>query len=151
MSNELSREQIDSAIGAAHTSVTSILAGVSAADWTGVTRDDGWTIHDIASHIADGVFGIVFALTQAMPGGAPFDIDAINAQNRQASLGKPRAEIMGKIDAAFGAARGALAQAELANPGPFGPGQTVGQGYMFITVHTDTHLQELHKLVGVAA
>jgi len=145
---ELTHEQVDAAISAEQEAVNTAIAKVTDAEWTTLTRNDGWTIHDMVGHIADSVFSLNYLLTHGMPTDAPpLDIDANNTKNRAASLGKSRAEIEGRVAAAFAGAHQALVGAELEKPGPF-PNMSIGQVFLFIPGHTVGHREELERILA---
>ena len=148
MSSETpTREQLLAAYAAEEAELTALLARIPDAAWQTIQREDGWTIHDIVCHIADGASGIPRLVLEGPPP-AGFDLNTLNEQRRQQNCSLPRPEVEGRLKAGFAAARSAAEQApELAAPGPFGPDRTVGQWLQIIALHSAGHRQEIEQLL----
>jgi uncharacterized protein (TIGR03083 family) len=142
------REQILAAYDAEEAALKALFARVGDEQWSGPTRDDGWTVHDIVAHIGDTAHGLssVIRMTPEQIGG--LDIHALNQQRREQNKTRPRAEVEQHVSSGFATARKAASpDLNLAAASPI-PGRSVGQLLYAIALHAAGHRQEIEALLG---
>ena len=96
------------------------------------TRADGWTAHDIATHLADSNYGLALMVLGEIPPAIQVNeqtgwVDAadINEQRRQKNANLPRAKVMSRMSSSFEHARRAIETIDDYDaPGPLGPRYT---------------------------
>src|SRR5690348_8555195 len=93
MSSETpTREQILAAYADEEANLNALLARIPDTAWQTLQRADGWTIHDIVCHIADGAGGIPRLVLEGPPP-TGFDLNALNEQRRQQNCSLSRQEV----------------------------------------------------------
>lgn len=127
--------------------LNTLVEEVSDADWTGRMRNDGWTIHDVVGHIADGLFGIDSLVHGLLPAGPmDLDMDKINADRYEVNRGLSRNEIESKLDTGFKTILATINEMpDLNAAGPFGPDRTMGDWLSIAVYHTATHRGEIEQ------
>src|SRR3954452_19141858 len=119
-------------------------------------RADGWTAHDIATHLADSNYGLALMVLGEIPPALRVDEqtgwispDELNEQRRQKNETLPRAKVMSRMASSFDHARRAIETIDDYDaPGPLGPRHTKGQWLQRIVAHTREHRQDLEQLLG---
>ena len=123
--------------------------------WRAVTRNDGWTVHDIAMHIADSSYGLSLIVLGEVEPNLPLnpdtgwmEVDALNEQRRQKNAGLTREKVMQRVAGSFDHARRAIEHTnDLDAPGPLGPSRTKRDWLQRIVSHVESHRQELEDLI----
>ena len=141
-------DQLLAALDAEEAELNTLFTRISDAQWSGPTRDDGWTVHDIAGHIGDSAESLarLAGMTPAQLG--PLDLHALNAQTRQKNRASTRAEIEALVGRGFAAARAAARPGlDLARPSLLA-GRSIGQLLLLITEHAAGHREEIEALLG---
>lgn len=132
-----------------------LLPRFSDEQWRAVTRNDGWTVHDIAMHIADSSYGLSLIVLGEVQPNLPLnpdtgwiDVDALNEQRRQKNTILTRDKVMQRVTGSFDHARRAIEHTDdLEAPGPLGPSRTKGDWLHQIVSHVESHRQELEDLI----
>ena len=157
MDDTITREQLLAVIERERAALLDLLPRFSHEQWYSATRDDGWTAHDIATHLADSNYGLaLIVLGEAQP---PLQLDAstgwmdgldtYNEQRRQKNAALPREKVLSRTASAFDHARRAIETVDdLAAPGPYGPIHTKGMWLRRIVQHTQMHRRDLEQLLG---
>ena len=143
IANILSRDGLAGMVRTEQAALTNVLEKISDDDWAGRTREDGWSLHDVVGHIADGLFGLNRLVNGQLPQG-PLDMDAINAHRREQNVGLSRAEVEAKLRDGFAAILATIESAPaLDAAGPFGPDRSVGDWLALAVHHTEGHRKEI--------
>lgn len=143
------RERIRAELDAEAAALRALLERISDAEWHSRQRADGWTIHDIVSHIADSSYGISRMVTLGLPPGVQLDVHARNAERRERLRDLPRPEVERRVGSGFATARDALATvADMDAPGPAGSNRTVGEWLALIPLHNASHREEIEQLLA---
>jgi hypothetical protein len=119
-------------------------------------RADGWTAHDIATHLADSNYGLALMVLGEIPPAMQINeqtgwvnADAINEQRRQKNATLPREKVMTRMASSFDHARRAIETIDDYDaPGPLGPRHTKGQWLKRIVEHAGEHRHDLEQLLG---
>jgi uncharacterized protein (TIGR03083 family) len=95
------RADVLARLAATRDEITSLVEGTPDAAWTRTTYD-GWTCHDLLSHIAStsGPAGFILMIAKTGPpggGGAAFDQDAFNKQQVAMRAERSAADILNEI------------------------------------------------------
>jgi uncharacterized protein (TIGR03083 family) len=120
------------------------------------TRADGWTAHDIATHLADSNYGLALMVLGEIPPAIRVDEqtgwispDELNEQRRQKNAALPREKVMSRMASSFDHARRAIETIDDYDaPGPLGPRHTKRQWLKRIVDHAGEHRQDLEQLLG---
>lgn len=154
-----SRAALLAALEEEQTQMAAQLSQFSDDQWRTLARDDGWTVHDIASHVADTTYGLALMITgQAAAPPMPIDPttgwfspDEYNEIRRQKNRDLPREKVMSRMASSFDAARRAVeATDDYDVPVTFGPRATTGYVLQRIVDHSAGHRAELERLSGKA-
>ncbi|MEM8534499.1 MAG: maleylpyruvate isomerase N-terminal domain-containing protein [Chloroflexota bacterium] len=132
-----------------------LLPRFSNEQWRASTRNDGWTVHDIAMHIADSSYGLSLIVLGEVQPNLPLnpdtgwmEVDALNEQRRQKNAGLTREKVMQRVAGSFDHARRAIEHThDLDAPGPLGSSRTKGDWLERIVSHVEAHRQELEDLI----
>jgi uncharacterized protein (TIGR03083 family) len=151
------REELLAALERERAALLELLPRFSDEQWYAVARDDGWTAHDIATHLADANYGLaLMTMGELMP---PLQLDETskwmagldqyNAERRAKNATLPRDKVLSRSAKALDQARRAIeATDDLDAPGPYGPVHTKRQWLQRIIYHTREHRRDLEKLLG---
>ena len=151
------REELLAALEQERSALLSLLPRFSDEQWRAATRADGWTAHDIATHLADANYGLaLMALGELQPplqldeqSGWMAGLDEYNEQRRAKNAALPREKVLSRSAKALDEARRAIeAIDDLDAPGPYGPVHTKRQWLQRIILHTRQHRRELEQLLG---
>ena len=120
------------------------------------TRADGWTAHDIATHLADSNYGLALMVLGEIPPALRVDEqtgwispDELNEQRRQKNATLARAKVMSRMASSFDHARRAIETIDDHDaPGPLGPRHTKGQWLKRIVDHAGEHRHDLEQLLS---
>jgi len=120
------------------------------------TRADGWTAHDIATHLADSNYGLALMVLGEIPPALQVNqqtgwisADELNEQRRQKNATLPRAKVMSRMASSFDHARRAIETIDDYDArGPLGPRHTRGQWLKRIVDHAGEHRHDLEQLLG---
>ena len=123
--------------------------------WRAVTRNDGWTVHDIAMHIADSSYGLSLIVLGEVEPNLPLnpdtgwmEVDVLNEQRRQKNVGLTREKVMQRVAGSFDHTRRAIEHTDdLDAPGPLGSSRTKRDWLQRIVSHVESHRQELEDLI----
>jgi uncharacterized protein (TIGR03083 family) len=151
------REELLAALEHERAVLLDLLPRFSDEQWRAMARDDGWTAHDIAAHLADSNYGLALMVLGELQPPLAFDestgwmagLDEFNEQRRQKNAGLPREKVLSRMAASFDHARRAIeATTDLDAPGPYGPVHTKGQWLRRIIQHTRMHRRDLEQLLA---
>ena len=157
MSTLNNREELLAALEQERGRLLELLPRFSDEQWRSVTRDDGWTAHDIAAHLADSNYGLaVVVLGELAPpleldetSGWMAGLDELNQQRREQNRALPREKVIERSATALDHARRAIeAIDDLDGPGPYGPVHTKRQWLQRIISHTRMHRRDLEELLN---
>ncbi len=131
-----------------------LLPTISDDRWRDASREDGWSVHHIVTHLADSTYGLALLALGEIKPALPFnqqtgwmDVDGYNEDRRQKNASLSREKAMQRLSSAYDHARRAIEQApDLGAPGPYGDAHTVGLWLQRIIDHTRDHRQELAAL-----
>jgi DinB family protein len=156
MADLQTREDLLAALEQERAALLELLPRFSDEGWRTATRDDGWTAHDIATHLADANYGLaLMALGEITP---PMQLDQqtgwmsglneYNQQRREKNAALPREKVLSRSAKALDEARRAIETIEnLDAPGPYGPVHTKRQWLQRIVLHTRQHRRDLEQLL----
>jgi uncharacterized protein (TIGR03083 family) len=151
------REELLAALEQERAALLAVLPRFSDEQWRTATRDDGWTAHDIATHLADSNYGLaLMALGEIQPPlkldeqtGWMNGLDEYNQQRREKNAALPREKVLSRSANALDHGRRAIEAVEdLDAPGPYGPVHTKRQWLQRIVLHTRQHRRDLEALLG---
>jgi len=151
------REELLAALEQERSALLSVLPRFSDEQWRAATRADGWTAHDIATHLADANYGLaLMALGELQPplqldeqSGWMAGLDEYNEQRRAKNAVLPREKVFSRSAKALDEGRRAIeAIDDLDAPGPYGPVHTKRQWLQRIILHTRQHRRELETLLS---
>ncbi len=133
--------------------IDAAVSGVSEADARHPIRADGWTTHDILSHVATATRAFLRQLQpdQALPPGTLFDVDALNAQGRERNHTRAWLDVLRywqqvRDDVAAFLAAAPPTLGEQAAQLPWLPQvQTAGDVLRVLILHTRNHREELEQ------
>jgi uncharacterized protein (TIGR03083 family) len=157
MADLQTRDELLAALEQERAALLDLLPRFSDEQWRSATRDDGWTAHDIAAHLADANYGLaLMALGEIQPPmsldpqtGWMSGLDDYNQQRRAKNAGLPRDKVASRSAKALDEARRAITTIDdLDAPGPLGPVHTRRQWLQRIIGHTRTHRRDLQQLLG---
>lgn len=156
MPTSFDRDAMLAALESEQNALTALLPRFSDAQWRDASRADGWTAQDIASHVADSIYGLARLTLGEMEPMLPTDpatgwMDAsdYNEQRRQQNRTLPREKLASRMAAAFGTARRAIETVpDPEAAGPYGPQHTKAQWLQRIVDHVHEHRSELEELLG---
>ncbi len=150
------REELLAAFEQERAALLDVLPRFSDEQWRS-TREDGWTAHDIAAHLADANYGLALMVRGDMPPPLPLDqstgwmsgLDAYNQVRRDKNAELPREKVLSRSAKALEQARQTIEVVDdLDAPGPYGPLHTKRQLLQRIIKHTHDHRVELEQLLG---
>lgn len=137
------------------TAILELLPRFSDEQWRNATRDDGWTVHDIATHLADSNYGLALMVLGEIP--TPLKLDEstgwmdvtdLNEDRRQKNATLPREKVMSRMASSFDHARRAIASvADYDAPSPLGPTISNGRWLKRIVDHSGEHRADLEQLL----
>jgi uncharacterized protein (TIGR03083 family) len=156
MRNSRNREDLLVALERERGAVLDLLPRFSDEQWRASARADGWTVHDIAMHMADSNYGLALMLLGEVPAMLPMneqtgwmEVDELNEQRRQKNATLPREKVLSRMQSSFDHARRAIeAAGDFADPGPYGAIHTRGQWLNRIVDHAGEHREDLERLLG---
>jgi hypothetical protein len=150
------REELLAAFEQERAALLDLLPRFSDEQWRS-TRDDGWTAHDIAAHLADANYGLALMARGELTPPLPLDqstgwmagLDAYNQARRDKNAELPREKVLSRSAKALEQARQTLEQIDdLDAPGPYGPAHTRRQLLQRIIRHTREHRLDLEQLLS---
>src|SRR5262245_35280177 len=151
------REELLAALERERAALLDLLPRFSDEQWRSVVRDDGWTAHDIATHLADANYGLALMASGELPPPLPLDqttgwmegLDGYNQERRHKNAALPREKVLSRSAKALDQARHAIETIDdLDAPGPYGPIHTKRQWLQRIVVHTKGHRRDLERLLS---
>lgn len=149
-----SREQLLTALEQERAALLDLLPRFSDERWREATRADGWSVHDVAMHIADATYGLALMALGELKPSLPLDdsgwiaVGDLNEQRRQRAAGFSREKVMARVSGGFDHARRATEAADLDAPGPYGPVHTQRMWLSRIIDHAREHRAELEALLA---
>jgi uncharacterized protein (TIGR03083 family) len=156
MATPTTREELLAALDQERAALLELLPRFSDEQWRTVTRDDGWTAHDIATHLADANYGLALMVLGELSPPLKLDetsgwmagLDEYNVQRREKNAGLPREKVLSRTTNALEQARRAIdATEDMEAPGPYGPVHTKRQWLQRIVMHTRQHRRDLEQLL----
>jgi DinB family protein len=150
------REELLGALDQERAALLDLLPRFSDEQWRSATRDDGWTAHDIATHLADANYGLALMVMGELPPPLPLDqasswmsgLNEYNQERRRKNAELPREKVLSRSAKALDQGRHAIETIDdLDAPGPYGPVHTRRQWLQRIILHTRQHRGELEQLL----
>jgi hypothetical protein len=159
---ERTRQAILDGLDKEQDALLKLLSRFSDEEWRVLTRDDGWSVHDVAAHVAD-----VYLATLATSGLAPrlpkaavgvtlpmspdgrVNVERLNMLRYQINHRLSREEVEKRLAEAHTAlveAVGALDDEQLAGPGPYGPPETMREWFNAMVSHSREHRRQLERI-----
>jgi uncharacterized protein (TIGR03083 family) len=157
MATPHTREELLEALAQERAALLDVLPRFSAEQWRSATRDDGWSVQDIATHLADANYGLaLMALGEIEPPmkldpatGWMAGLDEYNESRRAKNAALPPEKVLSRSARALDEARRAIETIDdLDAPGPLGPAHTKRQWLQRIVGHTRMHRRDLEQLLG---
>jgi hypothetical protein len=160
--NELTRQLFFNNLNTEQSALLAALSCFDEDEWYQLVRDDGWCAHDIAAHIAD-----VYLTTVALSGVAPrlsreligitlpmqpngrVNTERLNMLRYQANRVLSRDTVLARLVQAIALVTetvNTLDDERLANPGPYGPPETMLEWFNSAVLHSREHRAELDNL-----
>src|SRR4026209_2615177 len=115
MSTPTNREELLAALEQERGALLELLPRFGDEQWRTIAREDGWTAHDIATHLADSNYGLALMVLGEIPPALQVNEqtgrispDELNEQRRQKNAALPRAKVMSRMASSFDHARRAI-------------------------------------------
>ncbi len=151
MTDAHTRAELLAALEAERAALVAVLARIDESQWRAAARADGWTVHDIAAHIADSTYGLaLLALGEAKtllpldPATGWMAPDQNNAERREKNADLPREKVMSRLENAYATARRAVETVpDLDAAGPYGDIISKRRFLTRIIEHTREHRGEI--------
>lgn len=164
--NELSRQDVLNSLTQEHNTLMDFLSSLSEDEWRGLVRNDGWSIHDIAAHIAD-----VYLTTVRLSGAAPrvpkaaagmtlpmmpdgrVNVERLNMLRYQANRELPHEVIVQRLIEACQALLDTIKvmeQDRLEGPGPYGPPYTMLTWFNAMVLHVREHRLQMKRIYSTS-
>ena len=155
MSLILTRDELLAALDAERDAIFELMPRFDDQRWRTAARSDGWTAHDIATHLADANYGLaklvlgeIEPVLPTNPTTGWMDADGYNIQRREKNASLPREKVASRMASSFENARRAIETVQDVDaPGPYGPNHTKGQWLQRIVDHTREHRADLEALL----
>lgn len=155
MTSTVTHAGLHQRLGEEQQALMALLTGLSDQQWTDVSRDDGWSVHEVVGHLADANYGLALMtlgeIAPAIPVNEQGQLDAsgINESGRQRNAALGREKIMERLTKSFGhVARAIDGSADLHADGPYGAASTRGMWLQRIVNHMAEHRRELEAVIG---
>lgn len=154
MGSELTRDSLLTTLEQERATLLALLPRFSDDQWYNRNHADGWSAHDIATHLADSTYGLARIVLGEIPPPMPLNpetgwmdgIDAYNEQRRQKNANLSREKVLERTTSAIDYARRAIETIDdFAAPGPFGPIHTKGMWLGQIVRHTQEHRHDIEQ------
>jgi uncharacterized protein (TIGR03083 family) len=150
------REELLAELDRQRDAILELLPRFSDEQWRTTARDDGWTVHDIAAHVADSNYGLALMILGEIPTVLKLDettgwmnVDDLNSDRRQKNAGLPREKVMTRLTSAFEHARRAIATVDDYDaPSPLGPTVSKERWLKRIVTHSGEHRQDFEQLLA---
>jgi len=163
----LTRQTMLADLAAEQTALMDFVSRVSDEEWRTLTRDDGWSIHDIVAHIADvylttvATSGVarrspraVLAVTLPMLPSGRVNTERLNMIRYETNRKLSRDEVMERLAEAFellSETVNGLKDKQLNGPGPFGLPETMLDWFNAAIVHHRRHRLQLEHIYTTRA
>ncbi len=155
MATTPTREELLAAIEQERAAVLALLPRFDDQRWRSATRADGWSAHDIATHLADSNYGLALMVLGELPPAGPLsqrtgwmEVDDLNEQRRQKNATLPREKVASRMSSSFDHARRAIETIDDYDaPGPLGPIHTKRFWIERIIRHNQEHRRDLEQLL----
>ena len=149
------RDELLAALDAERTAIFELMPRFDDQRWRTAARADGWTAHDIATHLADANYGLarlvlgeIEPVLPTNPATGWMDADQFNMERREKNAALPREKVASRMASSFENARRAIETVQDVDaPGPYGPNHTKGQWLQRIVDHTREHRADLEALL----
>jgi uncharacterized protein (TIGR03083 family) len=154
MPSTVNREELLARLDETRAKLLDLLPRFDDEQWRTSTRADGWTVHDIAVHVADSNYGLALMILGEIPTVFKLDektgwmnVDDLNEQRREKNAGLPREKVMSRLASALGHARRALESVDdFDAPSPLGSSVTNGRWLKRIVDHNQEHIADFEQL-----
>lgn len=155
MSDPITREDLLAALEQERAAILDLLPRFGDEQWSAVTRDDGWSVHDIAAHLADSNYGLALMILGEIPMALQRDertgwmnVDDLNAQRRQKNADLPREKVMSRLTSSYEHARRAIESVEDYDaPSPLGESVPKRRWLQRIVRHNQEHREDFAALL----
>jgi len=132
-----------------------LLPRFSDEQWAKLAREDGWTVHDIAVHMATSNYGLAGMALGEIPAPPPAEsrkammasIDQINETMRARHQSLPREKTMQRVGGAFDQVRRAIETLDLAGPSLYPGFPNTAALIQMIVGHSASHRAELEAML----
>jgi uncharacterized protein (TIGR03083 family) len=150
------REELLAELERQRAAILEMLPRFSDEQWRSSTRADGWSVHDIAAHLADSNYGLALMILGEMPTVLKLDeatgwmnVESLNDDRRQKNAGLPRAKVMSRMTSSFDHARRAIETVDDYDaPSPLGPSVTRGRWLKRIVDHSGEHYADFEQILA---
>lgn len=149
------REELLSQLEQQRTAILELLPRFTDEQWRTTTRDDGWTVHDIATHLADSNYGLALMVLREIQTPLKLDestgwmnVSDLNEDRRQKNAALPREKVMTRMASSFEHARRAIELVDdYSAPSPLGPTISNERWLNRIVEHTREHQADFEQLL----
>lgn len=165
--NELTRQVVLDDLSEEQSALMKFLSALSDTEWRTLARDDGWSVHDIAAHIADAHL-TTMALSNTLPHLAPgivgvtlpilpngrVNTERLNMMRYEINRGLSRDEVMKRLSRGFALITKTVKTLDddvLAAPGPYGPSGTMLEWFNTTVSHCREHRLQLEHVYATHA
>src|SRR5512141_1277864 len=112
MPTNLNREDLLAALERERAAMLELLPRFGNEQLRTAARADGWSAHDIATHLADSNYGLALMVLGELPPAGPLsqrtgwmEVDDLNEQRRQKNATLPREKVASRMSSSFDHAR----------------------------------------------
>jgi hypothetical protein len=162
---ERTRQAILDGLAKEQDALLKLLSRFSDEEWRALTRDDGWSVHDIAAHVADiylatlATSGLSTRLPKATVGvtlpmspDGRVNVERLNMLRYQVNRRLSRDEVEKRLAQAHAALLetvSALDSEQMAGPGPYGPPETMLEWFNAMILHSREHRLQLERIYAL--
>jgi hypothetical protein len=159
---EPTRQAILDSLNEEQGALMDLLSRFSDKEWHTLTRDDGWSVHDIAALIADvhlttvATSGLVPHLSKAAMGvtlpmtpDGRVNVERLNMLRYQANRRLSRNDVMTRLAEVFAVIAETASRLDddrLTGPGPYGPPETMLEWFNAMILHNREHRLQLEHI-----
>ena len=107
MPDLMTREEMLAALDQERAATLELLPRFSDEQWRTTARDDGWTTHDIATHLADSNYGLALLVLGEVKPSMPLndrgwmEVDDLNEMRRQKNAALSRDKVLSRMESSF--------------------------------------------------
>lgn len=159
---KLTRQVILDGLDEEQGALMDLLSRFSDEEWRLLTRDDGWSVHDVAAHIADvylatvaasglarHLFKEIVGVTLPMMPDGRVNVERLNMLRYQVNRGLSRQQVLQRLAEAckmVTETMHTLDDDRLEGPGPYGPPETMLEWFNAMILHSREHRLQLEHI-----